>query len=100
MSKHKKVKAVRLFSNTDYLEINPHICDRDDKRYWPFPVFVLPADAASYDAMVFRDACVIHGARIGMKDPQKSKHFCGNDATCAEAALKAKGINRPKETKA
>ena len=60
------------------------------------PVFVLPATREAYLWMVERMACVIDGARLGLKNPQKSKHFCGNDALCASEALAAIGILQPK----
>ena len=69
--------------------------DDESRKQW----VIRDATPEAYEAMVLQLALVIHGTRLGMKNPQKSKHFCGNDALCAESALAALGITNPATNK-
>lgn len=85
MSKSKKVKAVTAFApyrdpqdfKGVYLSTYAHGCT-------PYPVFVLPADAESYDRMVEQGVQAICGGT-------SNTHYIA----CVKCALRAIGITRP-----
>ena len=83
----KKVVAKKRWSNTDYLHVNPQIGDYL-KVYRDKPVFVIPADAASYEKMVLQMAEAM----------EKESLFNANyHIPFAMVALAAIGINEPRK---
>lgn len=99
MSKHKKVKARKGWAmNVKALPSRAYVFHKK-AGVFNVAVFILPADAASYDAMVEQGAKAIarqDGLRWDQYTPESQKLFFDQ----SRAALAAIGITRPKETKA
>jgi hypothetical protein len=90
----KPIKAIKMYSNTAHLDINPMVSDQYLKVYREHPVFVLPATQEAYDQIVEQMAsATIYRHRLAGAGWVGDSEAVGKDR--AIAALTAIGINRP-----